>query len=189
MLVVVLGVGISEELLIRGYQMTNIAEGLRDRLGPRAGLLVAVLVTAAIFGLLHSANPNSDVLSTVNLIVVGVFLGLGYALTGRLGLLIGVHLTWNLFPGPVFGFPVSGWTGLSSASLVATESVGPELLTGGAFGPEGGLLALAASLLGIAGVLGWARLTRGSMGSDDACGDRRRRSPRWAGRASRIPRA
>lgn len=161
-LVAVLGIGLSEELLMRGYQLTNVAEGLRGALGPRGGLLAAVLVTAVIFGVGHGLNPNSDVLSTTNLVVAGVFFGIAYAVTGRLALPIGVHVTWNLFLGPVFGFPVSGME-LTSASVVATESVGPELVTGGSFGPEGGLLGLAAPLLGIAAVLGWVRLTHGAV--------------------------
>lgn len=161
-LVAVLGIGISEELLMRGYQLTNVAEGLRGALGPRGGLLAAVLVTAVIFGVGHGLNPNSDVLSTANLVVAGVFFGVAYAVTGRLALPIGVHVTWNLFLGPVFGFPVSGME-LTAASVVATESVGPEVVTGGAFGPEGGLLGLAAPLLGIAAVLAWVRLTHGSV--------------------------
>lgn len=166
-LVAVLGIGISEELLIRGYQLTNLAEGLRGGLGPRGGLLAAVLVTAVIFGVLHGLNPDADVLSTVNLVVAGVFFGLAYTLTGRLALPIGTHVTWNLFLGPVFGFPVSGME-LSSASLVATEPVGPELLTGGAFGPEGGLVGLAAPLLGIVALLAWVKLTSGSLRLDPA---------------------
>lgn len=166
-LVAVLGIGISEELLIRGYQLTNLAEGLRGGLGPHGGLLAAVLVTAVIFGALHGLNPDADVLSTVNLVVAGVFFGLAYTLTGRLALPIGAHVTWNLFLGPVFGFPVSGME-LSSASLVATEPVGPELLTGGAFGPEGGLLGLAAPLLGIAALLAWVKLTSGRLHLDPA---------------------
>lgn len=161
-LVAVLGIGISEELLMRGYQLTNVAEGLRGGLGPRGGLAAAVLVTAVIFGVGHGLNPNSDVLSTANLIVAGIFFGIAYAVTGRLALPIGVHVTWNLSLGPVFGFPVSGME-LTSASVVATESVGPEWVTGGAFGPEGGLLGLAAPLLGIAAVLAWVRLTHGSV--------------------------
>ena len=60
---------------------------------------------------------------------------------------MGLHLSWNLFQGPIFGFPVSG---LRTTGLVSLESVGPDLLTGSTFGPEASLVGVAVSLLGLA---------------------------------------
>ena len=57
---------------------------------------------------------------------------------------IGLHAAWNFFEGSVYGFPVSGST---RDSLLTVEARGPELATGGAFGPEGSLVGLAAMLL------------------------------------------
>ena len=73
--------------------------------------------------------------------------------TRALWLPIGLHFAWNFFQGPVFGFPVSG---TQTSTLLQLEPVGPELLTGGRFGPEASLVGVAAELLGIALLWWWA---------------------------------
>ncbi len=158
-----LAVGFYEELFSRGYQLHNLAEGLNGRLlGRRGAVLVAWLLSSSVFGVLHATNPNATAISTINLIVAGLFLGLGFILTGELAIPIGLHITWNFFQGNVFGFPVSGTQ--SGATLVAIAQRGPELWTGGAFGPEAGLIGLAAILAGSALIVGWVRARQGRVG-------------------------
>ncbi len=153
-------VGIYEELISRGYLLRNLAEGLRiARIQPRTAVLIAYLISSSIFGLLHLGNPNASLISTLNLILAGLFLGLGYALTGELGISIGLHITWNFFQGVVFGFPVSG-TG-SVASFIGIQQLGPDWMTGGAFGPEAGVMGLAAMAIGFGIVWLWVIRTRG----------------------------
>lgn len=160
-IVLFLCIGIYEEMLARGYLLLNLSEGLNLRsIGPRGAVLLAWLLSSAIFGLGHAINPNATFLSTANLVLAGLLLGLGYVLTGQLALPIGLHITWNLFQGTVFGFPVSGLH-LSQATLIAIEQRGPDLLTGGAFGPEGGLLGTAGTLLSAMLLLLWVRRRRG----------------------------
>lgn len=156
-------VGFYEELVSRGYQLRNAAEGLNSSsIGPRGAVLLAWALSSAFFGYLHAANPNATILSTANVAVAGLMLGCGYVLTGELAIPIGLHVTWNFFQGTVFGFPVSGLR-IGGATFLSIEQGGPDLWTGGPFGPEGGLLAPAAMALGILLTALWVRLRRGRV--------------------------
>lgn len=153
-------VGIYEEMLSRGYQLRNLAEGLNFKaVSPRTALLLAYLISSSFFGLLHASNPNATVISTVNLIVAGLFLGFGYVLTGELAIPIGLHMTWNFFQGNVFGFPVSGMN--TPATIIAIQQGGPELWTGGPFGPEAGLIGLVAIAIGMVLTALWVKVRYG----------------------------
>jgi len=156
-------VGINEELLSRGYQLRNLAEGINFAfVTPRTAVLIAWLFSSLIFGFLHILNPNSTWVSTTALMLAGIMLGLGYVLTGRLGLPIGLHITWNFFQGSVYGFRVSG-NDLSNTSFIAIQQVGPQLWTGGAFGPEAGLLGIVAILLGLLLTALWVQWRYGAI--------------------------
>jgi uncharacterized protein len=131
-------VGWNEELLSRGYHLQTIASGLN--------LFWGVVISSAVFGLLHLGNPNATWVSAAGIFFAGVFLAYGYIRTNQLWLPIGLHIGWNFFEGVVFGFPVSGLTDIYK--LVRIQVHGPEIWTGGAFGPEAGLIVLPALLLG-----------------------------------------
>jgi membrane protease YdiL (CAAX protease family) len=156
-------VGVYEELLFRGYQLRNVAEGLNfPKVGPRNAVILAWVLSSSFFGYLHASNPNATLLSTVNIVLAGLMLGLGYVLTGELAIPIGLHITWNFFEGSVFGFPVSGLHPLGAAFL-STDQGGPILWTGGPFGPEAGLLGPAAMILACLLTVLWVRLRGGEL--------------------------
>jgi membrane protease YdiL (CAAX protease family) len=156
-------VGFYEETVFRGYQLKNGAEGLNyPALGPRGAILVAWGLSSVFFGLLHADNPSATFVSTLNIVLAGLMLGFGYVISGELAIPIGLHITWNFFQGAVYGFPVSGF-GPFGATFIATSQTGPDLWTGGPFGPEAGLLAPVAMLLGISLIALWTRLRRGKI--------------------------
>ena len=150
-LVVFILVGWNEELLSRGYQLQNLADGIN--------LVWGVVISSAVFGILHLGNPNATWLSAVGIFFAGVFLAYGYVRTNQLWLPIGLHIGWNFFEGVIFGFPVSG---LDIYRLTRISVTGPELWTGGAFGPEAGLIVLPALALGM-GLIYWYALTSKSV--------------------------
>ena len=138
--------GWQEELLSRGYHLQNLENGLN--------LSWAVLISSSVFGFLHIFNNGSSWISTLGIILAGLFLALPFILTRQLWLSIGVHIGWNFFEGVVFGFPVSG---LDTYHLLRHTVNGPELWTGGIFGPEAGLLVIPALLVGTVLILIYAR--------------------------------
>jgi membrane protease YdiL (CAAX protease family) len=127
----------NEELLSRGYHLQTIASGLN--------LFWGVVISSAVFGLLHLGNPNATWVSAAGIFFAGVYLAFGYIRTKQLWLSMGLHLGWNFFEGVVFGFPVSG---LDIYALTRIKVHGPELWTGGAFGPEAGLIVLPSLVVG-----------------------------------------
>lgn len=129
----------NEELMSRGYHLQTIASGM--------GTFWGLFISSAIFGVLHLGNPNATWLSAAGILFAGLMLGYAYVRTRQLWLPIGLHLGWNFFEGVVFGFPVSG---LTTYQLTQTQINGPTLWTGGAFGPEAGLIVLPAIALGAA---------------------------------------
>ncbi len=130
-------VGWQEELLTRGYHLQTLASGLN--------LFWGVLISSAVFGALHLGNPHATWISAVGIFFAGLFLALGFLRTHQLWLSIGLHIGWNFFEGVIFGFPVSG---TASYPLLRIHISGPLLWTGGAFGPEAGLIVLPAILIG-----------------------------------------
>jgi len=146
-------VGWTEELLSRGYHLQNLESGLNT--------FWAVFLSSAVFGIMHLGNPNAKWISAAGILLAGIFLAFGYLRTRQLWLPIGLHIGWNFFEGAVCGFPVSG---LDIYQLTRITVDGPELWTGGPFGPEAGLVLIPALILGFALIYFY---TRGRLGDED----------------------
>ncbi|MDR9416288.1 MAG: type II CAAX endopeptidase family protein [Gracilimonas sp.] len=152
-LVRMMSVGFYEELMARGYLIPNITEGFTfEKISPNRAVVIAILISSAIFGVLHAGNPNATITAILNIFLAGVMLAVPFVITGRLALPIGLHFSWNFFQGGIFGFRVSGIEVRSA--LFQIQQGGPEWWTGGAFGPEAGVI----GILGILLVLGLSLL-------------------------------
>ncbi|WP_311172500.1 CPBP family intramembrane glutamic endopeptidase [Halobellus ordinarius] len=153
-------VGFYEELVVRGVVLTNVAEGLAGR-GVVVATGVAVLLSSLLFGTIHLANEGASVVSVAVIGFIALTVAASYVLTGRLGFAVGFHAAWNIALGVLFGHPVSGI--VVPARVLAVDVTGPALWTGGAFGPEAGLLGVAAGFLGFLGVVIYARVVEGEL--------------------------
>jgi membrane protease YdiL (CAAX protease family) len=137
-LLLMVAVAFYEELSYRGYILQN----LNMDWAPASALVASSL----LFGLFHGLNPNVTWLALLNIFLAGVLMGLGYLATRQLWLPMALHFSWNFVQGAVLSFPVSG---LASTGLLVTTTQGNPLVTGGAFGPEGGLLGTGVMCLGL----------------------------------------
>ena len=117
-----------EELATRGY----IFAALRDAIGWRSALLAMSLV----FGLLHLRNPGASAESVGLVVLAGVFLGVVVIATQSLYAAWMAHFAWNWTMAVVFHAAVSGLP-LESPEYRVVDA-GPDWITGGVWGPEGG---------------------------------------------------
>jgi hypothetical protein len=107
--------------------------------------------------LLHLFNPAPTVLSTVMVGIAGVFLAVVRVTTGSLYAASVAHFAWNFVQAALLHAPVSGLP-LPTPGYRLADS-GPAWLTGGAWGPEGGLAAAAGMLLATFLLVRRARIT------------------------------
>ncbi len=136
-----------EELVFRGYLLQNVKDGL--------SLFWAVVLPSFVFGIAHLTNPNATLAGAAGVATAGLLLGFAYVRTRQLWLPLGIHIGNNFFQGVVFGFPVSGLVG--SFHLLQPTVSGLALITGGAFGPEAGLVILPFLFLSAAAVYYYTR--------------------------------
>ncbi len=136
-LVAMFCVAVLEELLLRAMLFRIVEDA--------TGTTAAIAVSAVVFGLLHGLNPGATTISTIAIALeAGVLLAVAYAVTRNLWFAIGIHMAWNFTEGDVYGAQVSG--GTASHSLFKIWLAGPNLLTGGTFGPEASVVAVGVCL-------------------------------------------
>lgn len=131
-------VACGEEVIFRGILFRMIDE--------RFGMWWALCISALLFGFVHIFQPGSSIWSSLAIAVeAGVLLGVAFKYSGSLWLPIGIHWIWNFAQGNVFGFSVSGNNGMES--ILNSVISGPDLLTGGDFGPEASVIAVALGII------------------------------------------
>ena len=124
---VAFSVAIFEETLLRGIIFRIVEEKL--------GSYISLLISAIIFGVVHLLNPDSSVISSICIGIVGFMFGASYIYSRSLWLPIAIHFSWNFVQSGIFGAITSG--NEKTSSLFSTKISGAEFITGGAFGPEG----------------------------------------------------
>lgn len=123
----------TEEVLFRGVLFRKLEEW--------AGTWISLAVTSVIFGAVHLINPNASLWGAVVIALTGgTMLAAAYVATRNLWVPIGVHFGWNFAAGGIFGTEVSG--NETPPGLLDSRTSGPELVTGGAFGPEASVYTL-----------------------------------------------
>ncbi len=118
---------VTEELLFRGILFRIVEE--------RVGTWIALTLTGLLFGLVHLLNPDASLWGAIAIAIeAGGMLAAVYAATRNLWVPIGLHFGWNFAESGIFSTQVSGNN--TSQGLLDSSISGPELLTGGEFGPE-----------------------------------------------------
>jgi len=131
---------VTQEVLFQGYVLQTVERYSRP--------LVAVPASAALFALMHGPAIQASALAGLNIFLAGFLLGTAYVFTRSLWLPIGIHFGWNFAQGPLLGMAVSGHQLGTGSQVVILQ--GPRVLAGGTFGLEGGVLATAVTIVGIA---------------------------------------
>ena len=135
-LIVLLPAALYEELLMRGYAFATLREWL--------GAPAAVALTSIAFGLLHAANPGTTYTPLVVVTLAGAYLAVVLLATKSLFAAWIAHAAWNFVQAGLLHVPVSGLP-MARPDYELVET-GPDWLTGGEWGPEGGVMAAAAIL-------------------------------------------
>ncbi len=136
---------LAEEVLFRGVPLLLLAAAF--------GRGTAVVLIAVAFALVHLQNPNVTALGIGNIALAGIFLGLAFYAPGGIWTAWGAHLGWNAtlaaLDTPVSGVPFR-------IPFIDYDPGDPAWLTGGAFGPEGGLASTLALTLAVLIARRWA---------------------------------
>lgn len=145
--------GFVEELAVRAIVFRLLMRA--------AGPWWALAISALMFGGMHLANPHATAFAALAIAIqAGLMLAAFYLLTGRIWMSVGIHIAWNFTQGSVFGARVSGTADHATLFTSAPVPGSPDLLSGGAFGPEASLSAIVAGAVIFAVVLRAARRAR-----------------------------
>ncbi|HEX8367504.1 MAG TPA: type II CAAX endopeptidase family protein [Pyrinomonadaceae bacterium] len=130
---------IFEEAFFRGYMLQTLARAKLFRAG--------LIITSLLFAAAHNDNPSAGFLSWLNTFIAGVWFAVAYYKTRNLWFPFGLHLMWNWFQGAILGINVSGLQKIVTAPVLQSADAGPDWLTGGQYGLEGGIACTIALIL------------------------------------------
>lgn len=132
-------VGVVEEVVFRGILFRLITD--------KWNITVGLTTSSLLFGLAHLGNPGATLWAALAITLAsGWLFGMAYAYHQTIWVPIGMHWAWNYLEGGVFGCAVSG-TPLDYLPLITPRISGPDILTGGAFGPEASIICVALGIV------------------------------------------
>lgn len=146
----------SEEILFRGWMLSAGAR--------RGHPAIAVGLSTLLFTFLHW-SPRQAPLSTLVSILFALFTCAWALRAGNIWGVSGWHAGWNWMMGVGFEIPITGIDLDVPALLVQLTARGPELLTGGAEGPEGSVVCCL--FLAAATVWVWRRRPAGATAAGE----------------------
>ena len=137
---------LAEELMFRGLPLVIAGRVLgRGR---------AILFFSLLFAVAHIRNPEVTSAGLANIALAGIWLSLAFFSPGGMWTAFGAHLGWNAtlaaLAAPVSGLPFD-------IPYIDYRMGAPTWLTGGTFGPEGGLLGTLALTMTVVLAARWIR--------------------------------
>ena len=106
---------------------------------------LAIIFNSIWFGIGHILNPGATILSTVTIMVIGLFLSLTVYYSKSLWPAIGIHTAWNFTQNFLLGLPNSGM--VSPYSVFSLASQRNSFAYNINFGIESTIVALIVNLL------------------------------------------
>ncbi len=151
-----------QELLLRGYILKNLSEGLTSKkISPEKASILGVIILTILLGILEIFNSDANLISTINLLVSTVVFCIAYITTKQLATSIGLNAGWNVYQGIVFGYPSDGLEYAADiVSIFKIELSGFDVLTGGALGICSGIFGTIALIIALLVLLLRFRLRR-----------------------------
>ena len=131
-----------EEMIFRGYPFQRLMDSI--------GTSLASVLISICFVVVHY-QPEMPHAAVFALFLLSLILCIAYLRTRALWLAWGLHFAWNAAMGPLFGLPLSGYTGFANGFSPVVQSLprGPDFLTGADYGPEGSVVAVLVLCFGL----------------------------------------
>ncbi len=130
---------------------------LYRRAAPHSGFWCAAWITSGYFGYMHVSNPGETWIGIFAAAFIGFVFCVSVRVTGSAWWAIGCHAGWDWAETYFYGTADSGIN--PEGSYLTSHPSGNPLWSGGAVGPEGSVLVLAAILLLLVLVLVSSRLS------------------------------
>lgn len=108
---------------------------------------IAAALLSVFCGMISGFESNATSRSMVVTFLLTLIFSLAYLRTRALWLGWGLHFAWNASMAVLFGLPIAG--NATYNDLIFTSVSGSDWLTGGPYGPQGGLLTVVVLLAGI----------------------------------------